>query len=226
MCGRLLQTPSAEQLASIFGAVVGDVQLGPRFNVSPSQSVALVRQEGSHRIIDLARWGFDRAARGGSLVFNARSESAATKPTFRHAMRVGRCVVPADGFYEWSHAPGQRVPFVIRRRDSQPLALAALWESGRDAHGAPIRVCTILTTAPNEVLQPLHDRMPVVLAAESVGQWLDPAIRDPERLAPLLGPCPAADLEALPVDTYVNDPRHEGPRCLSPGEPSRQGSLF
>jgi putative SOS response-associated peptidase YedK len=171
-----------------------------------------------------ARWGLlpalgGDAARGAPLI-NARAESAAVKPTFREAFRRRRCLIPADGFYEWKTEGRIRQPFVFRLRDARPFAFAALWEPPPSPDtAAPSDSCVILTTDPNDLLREIHDRMPVILRPDDYVQWLDPAQADARTLQPLLRPYPADEMTGQRVGRRVNDARFDGPECLEP-EPS------
>jgi len=164
------------------------------------------------------RWGVRK--HGSAPVVNARAETAGEKPLFRDAMRRRRCVVVADGFYEWRAQGKTRQPFLFQLADGGPFGIAALWEPPRDDQP---ETCVLLTTAPNELVGSLHDRMPVLVAPEKVGEWLDPAVEDPAKLSGLLDPFPSARMRMRPVSSRVNDPRHEGPELLGPPE---QKSLF
>jgi len=171
----------------------------------------------------LLRWGLVPAwakdLSFGSKAINARSETAPDKPAFRDAFRRRRCLVPADGFYEWSASEGgRRHPFLIRRVDRRPFAFAGLWERWAPPGADPVETFTILTTTPNAVVARLHDRMPVILPREAFAPWLDPDLRDVDALRPLLVPAPAADWEALAVGVFVNRPDVDAPVCAEPLE--------
>jgi putative SOS response-associated peptidase YedK len=183
-------------------------------------------EAGGKRQLELFRWGMlapAEAEREDALLINARAETVATKPLFRDAFRTRRCLVPADGFYEWRKAGSRREPFHIRLRDRRPFAFAALWNQENDASGARRKTCTILTTEPNAVMDGIHDRMPVILDPAHYAAWLDVKPAPAATVQPLLRPYPAERMEAVRVSSYVNGAAAEGPRCL---EPERQGSLF
>ena len=173
---------------------------------------------GTGREWTILRWGLipswaDDPGIGNRLI-NARAETAAEKPSFRNALRHRRCLIPADGFYEWVKAgKGPKQPYLIRLKDGQPFAFAGLWESWTSPDGEVIESCTILTTEANEVLRPIHDRMPVIIAPEDYGLWLDPAT-PPKAVQEMLRSFPAEKMESQPVSTVVNDPKHETPRCV------------
>jgi len=225
MCGRYLQLSSGPGLAAWFG-FEGGPPLTPRYNVAPSQNVPVVRQaeaDGRRECV-LMRWGLVPSwAKEVSFNFstiNARAETLASKPTFRNSFKRRRCLVPADGFYEWQATGGKhKQPFVIRPVDGKPLAFAGLWDrwSGPDGD---LESMTIVTTAANDLVRPLHERMPVILPPEHYALWLDPACQKTALLTSLLLPCPDALLAVTPVSSYVSNARNEGPRCLETVAPA------
>jgi len=152
----------------------------------------------------------------GNRMINARSETAATKPTFRRPLRDRRCLILADGFYEWKREGSRKQPYYIRLQNGEPFAFAGLWDRWQPAKGDPLETCTILTTTPNEVAQGIHDRMPIILPASAYGLWLDPMVRDVETLQALLAPYPATEMIAFPVSTRVNSPANDTPECIAP----------
>ena len=194
----------------------------PRYNIAPSQDVPAVIQnrETAAREFRPFRWGLvpswakDPAI--GNRMINARSETAATKPTFRKPLRERRCLILADGFYEWKREGSRKQPYHIRLQNGEPFAFAGLWDRWHPPEGQPLESCTILTTTPNEILQPLHDRMPVILPPSTYRLWLDPAVRGVESLQALLIPYPAAEMIAYPVSTRVNSPTNETQDCIAP----------
>jgi putative SOS response-associated peptidase YedK len=168
----------------------------------------------------MARWGLvpfwakDRAI--GNRLINARAESLAEKPAYRDSFKKRRCLVVADGFYEWQKVDGRKQPWLLRLRDGGPFGFAGLWSVWREkASGDELESCTIVTTSPNELAAPIHDRMPVILPRERHAEWLDPAA-EPSSLAALLEPFPALKMEAYPVSTWVNAPQHDDRRCVEP----------
>jgi len=167
-------------------------------------------------------WADDPAI--GNRLINARAETAAAKPSFRAALRRRRCLVPADGFYEWKREAGGKQPYLIRFEDGRPFALGGLWETWRNPSGEGIESFTILTTEPNEVVAPLHDRMPVIVPPEAFALWLDPAVGDPTAIAPLLAPPPADGMVARPASRLVNDPGNDVPECILPIEDAGRGA--
>ena len=221
MCGRFSQAQIAEldrEIANLLEAP----PLEPRFNVAPTQDAAVVRERpaGGGRVVQLLRWGLiPRWAKDpaiGNRMINARSETVAEKPAFKTPFLRQRCLVPADGFYEWQQTGGAKQPYYIRREDRRPLLLAGLWDRWDGDPEGPVDSFTILTTEPNEVVAPIHNRMPVILPPERYDAWLDPAHRDLAALRALLRPFAAGEMTAYPVSRYVNSPRNEGPECVSP----------
>ncbi len=231
MCGRFTLRASASVLAEQF-AVFDVAPIGPRFNIAPTQAVPVVRmspreREPQRELVAL-RWGlipsWAKDAAIGNRMINARAETVAEKPAYRAAFRRRRCLVPADGFYEWQRAGNRKQPYFIHMRDDGPFALAGLWESWEGPDHSGIESFTVLTTEPNEVVEPIHNRMPVILNQSDYGLWLDSAVQEPGVLAPLLVPYRAELMESYAVSTQVNSPRHEDPSCVEPIDQAR--SLF
>jgi putative SOS response-associated peptidase YedK len=227
MCGRFAQPRSSDELALIFRARPAADVPGDRFNVAPTDEVAAVVEHHGDRTVDSFRWGlvpfFAKTAKDGARLINARAETVESSPAFRSAFARHRCIIPADAFYEWRRerdpATGRVLrsePFAIRRSDGDPLALAGLWSSWRDPDtAARLYTCSILTTDPNQLVAPLHDRMPVVLDAADWDAWLD-AATPPGELRPLLRPYAAESMDAYAVSPAVNNVRNEGPELLAP----------
>jgi putative SOS response-associated peptidase YedK len=232
MCGRyVLKREDLEAMLKEFG-IRSLEEFHSRYNISPSTIVPAVRAraDGEREAVGL-KWGLvpswaDDAAMGARLA-NARAEGIERKPAFRHAFRRKRCVVPATGFYEWQTIGRTKQPWFFARADGRPLLLAGLWESWRGREGTVLETCSLITTAPNELVQPLHDRMPVILSRADADLWLDPRVTDPEPLAPLLRACPAGEMKAVAVNPRVNSVAHDGPECLEPApaesSPARNG---
>lgn len=205
--------------------------LAPRYNIAPTQPIAAVRtilEAASRELVEL-RWGlipfWASDAKIGNTLINARSETVATKPTFRAAFRSRRCLVLADGFYEWQRAPDGKQPFHIQQRDGEPFAFAGLWEHWKSPDGEDVQTGTILTTSANDLMRPIHDRMPVILPVEAYDLWLDPAVREAKQLQPLLKPYDG-ELLSFPVSIYVNSPRHDDARCVEPLASTGPRQLF
>jgi len=229
MCGRFtLRTPAAVLIEHFDLDVRDDRQLalfGPRYNIAPTQDVVVVRADAANgsRTASMMRWGllpsWSKGVASGAPLINARSESLAEKPAFRSAFRSRRCLIPADGFYEWQQlagaAKGKKQPFWIHRPDGGPFAFAGLWERWRDPSAElAIESCTIVTTGANAALCELHDRMPVILATGDYGTWLDPKVDEPGMLQHLLTACGDDELVAEPVSTHVNRVANDDPRCI------------
>jgi putative SOS response-associated peptidase YedK len=226
MCGRYVLSQPVEVIAEYFGVDpeagpgAGVAQgLEPRYNIAPTQEAPIVRAGPLGRTLSLARWGlvpyWAEDASIGNRLINARSETADAKPAYREALRRRRCLVPADGFYEWKKVGRARQPFLFRPPAGHLVAIAGLWERWHDGP-LTLETYTLLTTDANETVAPIHDRMPVLLEPVAFGRWLDPALRDPAELADLLVPSPAGKLEAVAVSTRVNDPANDDPACLEP----------
>ncbi len=231
MCGRFtLRTPT-ETIAAMFDGL-RIPQLTPRYNICPTQPVLCVRQSrtGENEAVNL-RWGlvpfWAKELKIGASLINARSETAETKPSFRAAFKSRRCLVLADGFYEWKLEGKQKQPYYVSRRDDQPFCLAGLWESWTDKSvpsSNSIETCTILTTDANSLMLPLHDRMPVILPKLHLDLWLDKDFSEIEPLKKLLVPWVTDDLRVYPVDKSVNKPVNDSPSCIEPM--SGNASLF
>lgn len=218
MCGRFSQAISSAAIADAFR--VEPIDLPPRYNVAPSQTVAAVVEfPNAPRQLHLLQWGLIPAwAKDPSIGYktiNARAETAAEKPSFRSAFRHRRCLIPADGFYEWQQAAegkGKKQPYFIGLQERQPPAFAGLYERWASATGEICETCTILTTTANEIVAPIHDRMPVILAPDEYELWLD-ASATIDRLQALLDPYPADAMHLYPVSTLVNSPKNDSAEC-------------
>jgi putative SOS response-associated peptidase YedK len=216
MCGRFTLALPAETLRE-FLQLAQAPNLSPRYNIAPTQPVAVARfDEGrDERVLDMLRWGLipswatDPAI--GARMINARAESVAVKPAFRQAFRQRRCLVPADGFYEWNTTGTGKQPYHIRRSDGGPFAMAGLWERWRDELGGAVESCTLITTDANDLVRPIHNRMPVILPREAFGLWLEPGRADARQLLGLLTPYAGDDLVAVPVSRRVNRPDLDDP---------------
>ena len=221
MCGRVtIQTPAAE-IAREF-ALTG-VHLGlerPRYNLAPTQLMPVVANDGERKL-DAYRWGlipsWAKDASIGNKLINARGETVAEKPSFRSAFKRRRCLVVVDGWYEWHQATKPKTPYLFRRKDGRPLAFAGLWEEWTAPDtGEVLRTCTLITTGPNALMAPIHDRMPVILPPEAREAWLRPEPQEPAELLPLLVPYAGDELEAYEVARVVNSPANDVPACIEP----------
>jgi len=223
MCGRYTLTSKGDELALLFDLKELPL-LPPRYNTAPTQGAAVVRvlEPGGPRRLDPLKWGlipyWAKEASIGNRLINARAESAAEKPAYRFSFKKKRCLVAADGFYEWKKEGKAKQPYLIRRKDRKPFGFAGLWSTWRDQeHGGQlVETFTILTTSPNDLMRPLHDRMPVILSKENFDLWLDPRMEDAEKLQPLLVPYAADDFEAFPVSGAVNIPANDVAGCIEP----------
>ncbi|WP_295437670.1 SOS response-associated peptidase [uncultured Thiodictyon sp.] len=225
MCGRFIQCSDPQDYADYFSLELDPESMGPsrpRYNLAPSQGVLAVRLgPDGRRHLGHLRWGLVPAWSQGPdhryTMINARAETLADRPAYRSALRERRCLIPAEGFYEWQTQPGGKQPYLIRRGGEQIFAMAGLWEHwAGTAEAAPISSCTIIVTAANAAIARVHDRMPVVLDPDRQAQWLDPANRDPAALLALLQPAPPADWTLTPVSRRVNNARTDDPGLIEP----------
>lgn len=219
MCGRYTLTTNTQKLAEAFSGFEVPAELPPRYNVAPSQPVAVVANNGQHKV-EFFQWGlipsWAKDPTIGNRMINARAETLAEKPSFKNAYKRRRCLVLADGFYEWKKAGDQaKTPMYIRLASGDPFAFAGLWEIWQTAEDL-ILSCTIITTNPNELMASIHNRMPVILPAAAYEQWLDPAERRPEQLNDLLKPFPAELMTAYPVSKLVNSPKNDSSTLIEP----------
>lgn len=226
MCGRFALMTPTEALVKLFDvpetAVATLPPAVPRYNIAPTQPIAAIRlNENGERDFTFFHWGlipsWSKDIKIGSRMINARSETVTEKPSFRNAFKRRRCLIPADGFYEWQKQADGKQPMFIRPVDGaeRPFALAGLWEFWSDPDGGTIQSCTILTTTPNELMATIHNRMPVIVEPEDFDLWLNPE-PDPEQGLHVLRPYPAEKMVAYPVSTLVNNPRNDAPQCIQP----------
>ena len=229
MCGRFTLISSVSDLQFRFGFAMESSELQPRFNIAPTQQVLAVTNDGT-RQGEMMRWGlvpsWAKDIKIGNRMINAVSETATTKPAFRSAFRHRRCLVLADGFFEWRKEGKKRVPLYFTQKSGEPMAFAGLWENWKSPDGEWVRSCTILTTAANSFMEPVHNRMPVILSSETEPLWLDPMTDTPSHLEPLLGPAPTELLDVREVSPVVNSARSESPDCIAPVTPSEGVRLF
>lgn len=221
MCGRFTLTSPAETVAELFE--LDEVpQLTPRYNIAPTQPIAVVRalSDDPKREVAELQWGlipsWAKDPSIGSRMINARAEGVAEKPSFRSAFRRRRCLVLADGFYEWQKISTRKQPHYIHLANRRPFAFAGLWEHWEDPQGEAIDSCTIITTEPNDMMTKLHNRMPVILHPRDYILWLDPEVQKPEKVQPLLRPYPSREMVAYAVSTWVNKPSNDTPACVEP----------
>ncbi len=221
MCGRFTLTADLRTVARRFGAPSGTTESAwvPSYNIAPTKTVIVVGDDGRRHLTEMQwglipSWAKDPAI--GNRMINARAETLAVKPAFRVALRQRRCLVVADGFYEWQKQGRTKQPFRLVLKSRELFGFAGLWDTWTSPEGEEIRTCTIITTEANEVLKPIHDRMPVILTREAEAVWLDPTIQDPAQLLPLLTPYPAQEMDAYPVSRMVNSPDHDTVDCIVP----------
>jgi putative SOS response-associated peptidase YedK len=233
MCARYTLSAPPAAIVELFDLDL-ILDLLPRYNIAPTQQVLAVRNEvdGKREFCTL-RWGLIPSwaddIRIGQKLLNARSETVGEKPAFRDAIRKRRCLIVTDGFYEWKTVDKKKMPFHIHRPDRGPFAFAGIWERWHDSDGVPLETCTILTTAANRLMRPLHERMPVILLPDQHARWLDPKIQQVNDLEDLFAPAPEEFLCMNPVSPKVNSPRFEDPSCIEPisdGAPTKQGTLW
>jgi len=226
MCGRYTLHHTSKEIAARFDAQKVLFETPRRYNIAPTQPVAAITQREDERVLDAFRWGLipswakDPAI--GNRLINARAETLAEKPAFKSALKRRRCLIPADGFYEWSTPEKakskEKTPHYIRMKTGELFAFAGLWDEWKSPDGEEVRSCTIITTTPNELITPLHHRMAVILKPEHESLWLDPTLDDADELAQLLKPYAADALEEYTVSTRVNTPAFDEESCLLPVE--------
>lgn len=233
MCGRYRLSRRKQIIEEHFDAISGDEDWSPRYNIAPTQSVPVIRQNPKQPIreISLMRWGliphWAKDASSAASTINARSETAAEKPAFRDPMKFRRCLIPADGFYEWKRTGGAKQPFCFKVNDGELFAFGGLWDGWKNGEGQWIKTCSILTTVPNAVTSAIHDRMPVILDPDSYDVWLDPRMQNVAVISELLKPYDARFMRLYPVSTRINHVANDDVECSQPVEVAEaQGGLF
>jgi len=227
MCGRFIITSPPEAFRALF-EYDEQPNFPPRYNVAPTQPIAIVRVVGGKRQFALVRWGllpsWVKDPKTFSLLINARGESAADKPAFRAAMRRRRCLIPVDGFYEWQNIGGRKRPFFIRAKSGRPFAFAGLWETWTGPNGEELETAAIVTTTANRALAPIHERMPVIVPPDAFGLWLNASEVDVHAAAALIVPAPDEFLDAYEVSTAVNRVANDNPALIAatPDAPEAQ----
>ncbi len=219
MCGRFTLTSNMDDLQSRFGFEGRDLVFRPSYNIAPTQPVLAVTNDGQRRA-ELMRWGlvpfWAKDIKIGYRMINAVGETAATKPAFRAAFKKRRCLILADGFFEWRKDGKEKIPTYIFLKSREPFAFAGLWETWKSPEGETVKSCTIITTKPNEFIEPIHNRMPVILSGETEALWLDPMTEEAEALQPLIQGAPAELMESCIVSSLVNSPKNNTPECVVP----------
>lgn len=221
MCGRYSLYADYRTLLERFDVEevsFGEEEYTESYNVAPSQQVVAVVNDGTKNRLGFLKWGlvppWAKDEKIGYKMINARAETAAEKPSFRNAFKKKRCLVVADSFYEWKRTDDGKTPMRIKLKSGEPFAFAALWESWKSPDGKTVNTCSILTTKANELMETIHDRMPVILTKEAEKIWLDPKVQDAEVLGSLLRPFDSDDLEAYEVSSAVNSPKNNGPELI------------
>jgi len=218
MCGRYTLAVDLDTLQAEFNLDSVPADLPPRYNIAPTQPVAVVLNNEGLRQLDAFRWGlipfWAKDASIGNRMINARAETVAQKPSFKRPLQKQRCLILADGFYEWQKTPQGKIPTYIQLKDGRPFAFAGLWDSWTAPDGEAIPSCTIITTAPNALVAPIHNRMPVILLPDDLEAWLNPIEQSPQTLLSLLKPYPADEMRYHPVSKLVNSPANDLPECI------------
>ncbi len=220
MCGRFTLTADQDSFEDRFSLTRFDLGWVPSFNIAPTQEVLTVTNDGSENRPELMRWGlvpsWAKDPKIGNRMINARSETLAEKPSFRTAFKRRRCLIPADGFYEWKREGKAKEPMLITVNPGDLFAFAGLWETWKQPDDSWLLTCAIITTSANEFMKSIHDRMPVILPRESEASWLDPEEQDTAMLSELLLPYDSDRMEAYEVSTLVNSPRNNFPEVIEP----------
>ena len=218
MCGRFVQIDSEDKVMSAFDILQSEMILEQRYNICPSQRIPVIIQQNGLRTLEMREWGLIPFwAKDPNPMINARAETVAEKPSFRHAFRKRRCLIPASGFYEWAKEDEQKQPYFIRLKNESPMAFAGLWEEWTSTEGETRRTCAIITIAANSLMQEIHHRMPVILTPASGAMWLanSGGRSSPEKL---LRPFPADKMDAWRVSPKVSSPAFDNPDCLKKWE--------
>lgn len=219
MCGRFTLTIDINAVGKAFNVPVPpSLQTVPRYNIAPTQNVVSILSNGTPHL-DLLRWGlipsWSKEESIGSKMINARAETLAEKPSFKRLLAAKRCLVIADGFYEWRKEQSGKTPMYITLKEHEPFAFAGLWDTWHNPDGEQIRTCTLITTQPNELMATIHNRMPAILSPEAQKVWLDPSLRDEHVLLPLLASYPTEEMSARPVSRMVNNPRYDSAELIA-----------
>jgi putative SOS response-associated peptidase YedK len=219
MCGRYRLSRRKQLLEEHFATDPWEGEWDPRYNIAPTQPVPVIRQDPKEAVrrLSMVRWGlvpsWAKDASGAARMINARSETADTKPAFRDALRLRRCLIPADGFYEWQRTGSAKQLFCFEVNNSELFAFAGIWESWRDGSGKVLETCSILTTTPNEVAASIHDRMPVIVNPEAYDLWLDPGMKDTRAVTDMLRPYAVRQMRCYPVSTRINHAANDDEEC-------------
>ena len=233
MCGRYRLSRRKQLVAEYFDSVSQEPDWAPRYNIAPTQPIAIIRQNSKVpvRKLSLVRWGlipsWAKDSSGAAGMINARSETASTKPAFRDALKFRRCLVPADGFYEWQRTAKPKQPYCFEVNEGELFAFAGIWERWKDASGNWVKSCSILTTAPNAVTSAIHDRMPVILDPSDYDLWMDPGMTSVAAASDLLKPYDARLMRCYPIGNRINHAANDDKECCARVElPETQRALF
>jgi putative SOS response-associated peptidase YedK len=233
MCGRYRLSRRKQLVEEYFDCDPWDEDWSPRYNIAPTQPVPVIRQNPTEPVRELSpmRWGliphWAKDSSGGAGMINARSETAGTKPAFRDPLKFRRCLIPADGFYEWEKVGKTKQALCFEVSEGEFFAFAGLWDSWKDPSGNWVKTCSILTTTPNAVTSAVHDRMPVILDPDSYDLWLDPGMTDPHVVSELLKPYDAKSMRCYPVSARINHVANDDEECCQPvGIAPIQSGLF
>jgi putative SOS response-associated peptidase YedK len=219
MCGRYRLSRRKQLIEEYFDTAPWDDDWRPRYNIAPTQPVPVIRQHPKEpcRQLSLMRWGlipyWAKDASGAASTINARSETASTKPAFRDPLKFRRCLIPADGFYEWKRTAAGKQPFCFEVNSGDVFAFAGMWDGWKDSSGQWVKTCSILTTTPNAVTSTIHDRMPVILDPDNYDLWLDPGMTDVQVVSELLKPYDAKAMGCYPVSTRINHVANDDEEC-------------
>jgi len=220
MCGRFVLFSDLKRIQLAFELDQANVTLEPRYNIAPTHQIVVIVQRAGSRTLETMRWGLIPAwakdEKIGARMINARAETVAEKPSFKRALVQRRCLVIADGFYEWHTIGTKKTPMYVRLKSGAPMGFAGLYDTWQSPAGEAVTSCTIITTSANALMQPIHDRMPAILSKEAQRAWLDATNQDIKQLVALLKPYPADELQVYPVSPLVNSPRHNSAECIKP----------
>jgi putative SOS response-associated peptidase YedK len=220
MCGRFVRKATLEEIAEAFDLDVSglDFELTPSYNVAPGQAVAAAVFDNGRKL-KMFKWGlvpfWAKDEKIGYKMINARAETVAAKPGFKQAFAKRRCIVVADGFYEWQHAGKAKVPHFVHFKNERPMGFAGLYERWKSPDGKALDTCAIITTSANALMRPIHDRMPVIIGRKDYGAWLDPDAKDSQQLLELLQPFDPDKMVSYPVSQLVNLPKNDSPECIA-----------
>ncbi|MBN1900806.1 SOS response-associated peptidase [Candidatus Sumerlaeota bacterium] len=232
MCGRFAQTKELTILISRFNFIIEDLEIRKRYNIAPGQDVAVIVKEGGVRKLKMMRWGLasfpSREKPKGGARINARGETLAAKSGLLQSFKAKRCLVPADGYYEWKKPPGtkEKIPYFFSLKNGELFAFAGIWDAWRKPEGNALYSFSIVTTTANSLAFPIHDRMPAILEKEEESAWLDPEFGDMNKLSELIKPYPAEEMETYEVSPFVNSSKNDSPECLRKFSAPRQELLF